>query len=76
MSGEGSADTPEPITKWYRLITVEPTMFLYMFAFMLTSVVEQAFFVHKACTVNHNYSLAICENLTQYDDIKKEVQVF
>lgn len=50
-------------------------MFLYMFAFMLTSVVEQAFFVHKACTVNHKYSLEICDNLTQYEDIKKEVQV-
>lgn len=62
-------------TKWYRHITVEPTMFLYMFAFQLTSVIEQAFFVHKACQVNHNYSAEICNNLTQHPDINKEVQV-
>lgn len=50
-------------------------MFLYMFAFQLTSVIEQAFFVHKACQVNHNYSAEICNNLTQHPDINKEVQV-
>lgn len=61
--------------KWYEYITVEPTMFLYMFAFQLTSVIEQAFFVHKTCKVNHNYSAEICNNLTQYIDINKEVQV-
>lgn len=62
-------------TKWYQCITVEPMMFLYMFAFQLTSVIEQAFFVHKACQVNHNYSAEICNNLTQHADINKEVQV-
>lgn len=61
--------------KWYKKISVEPTMFLYMFAFMLTSVVEQAFYVNKACRVNHGYSIEICDNLDKNDDIKKEVQV-
>lgn len=63
--------------RWYQHITVEPTMFLYMFAFQLTSVIEQAFFIYKACTVNHNYSHEICSDLTNknYTDIKKEVQV-
>ncbi|XP_035794014.1 proton-coupled folate transporter-like [Anopheles albimanus] len=60
---------------WYRKISVEPTMFLYMMAFMLTSVVEQAFFLYKACTVDHGYSHDICLNIEQYQDIKKEVQV-
>lgn len=60
---------------FFRKITVEPTMFLYMFAFQLTSVVEQAFFVDKACRVDHNYTAEICDNLTQHVDIKKEVQI-
>lgn len=50
-------------------------MFLYMFAFQLTSVVEQAFFVEKACRINHNYSHEICDNISANADIKKEVQV-
>lgn len=50
-------------------------MFLYMFAFQLTSVIEQEFFVRRSCMVNHNYTAAICENLKNYPDIQKEVQV-
>ena len=42
---------------------------------MLTSVVEQVFFVYKACTVNHNYTEEICLHVENYKDIKKEVQV-
>ncbi|GAB0092924.1 proton-coupled folate transporter [Sergentomyia squamirostris] len=61
--------------KWYKKITVEPTMFLYMLAFMLTSVIEQAFYLHKACTVDHNYPSEVCDNLEIHQDIKKEVQI-
>jgi PCFT/HCP family folate transporter-like MFS transporter 1/3 len=52
-------------------------MFLYMMAFMLTSVVEQAFFVDKACRVNLNFSDIICSNLadSQYKEYNKQVQV-
>lgn len=60
---------------WYRKISVEPPMFCYMMAYMLTSVVEQAFYVHKACTVNHNYTAEICDNIELHQDVKKEVQV-
>lgn len=49
-------------------------MFLYMMAFMVTSVMEQAFFLYKACRVNHDYPEDICSNLEKYADIKKEVQ--
>lgn len=59
------------------LITVEPTMVLYIMAFMLTSVVEQSFFVYKACKVNHGLNDTICMNITaeEYEHYNKEVQV-
>ncbi|EFA08602.2 proton-coupled folate transporter isoform X1 [Tribolium castaneum] len=60
---------------YLKLITVEPTMVLYMMAFMTTSVVEQAFFVNKACRVNHGLNASICDNLTEYEELNKEVQV-
>lgn len=60
---------------WFRCITVEPTMFLYMFAFQLTSVIEQELFVRKACLANHNFTEEICDNLKNYTDKHKEVQV-
>ncbi|XP_070135388.1 lysosomal proton-coupled steroid conjugate and bile acid symporter SLC46A3 isoform X2 [Drosophila bipectinata] len=44
-------------------ISVEPTMFLYMFAFMITSVVEQNFFLYKSCRVNNNFTEEICRNI-------------
>lgn len=49
-------------------------MFLYMMAFMLTTVVEQVFFVYKACRVDHGYDEDICRNIEKHINIKKEVQ--
>lgn len=78
MSDERSEIEATPrdrMERWYRKITVEPTMFLYMMAFMLTSVVEQVFFLYKACTVNHGLPHNICINIENYQDIKKQVQI-
>lgn len=61
---------------WYKNISVEPVLFLYMFAFMITSVVEQDLFLQKACHVNKNYSNEICSNIKNSSNVKykKEVQ--
>ncbi|KZC08855.1 Solute carrier family 46 member 3, partial [Dufourea novaeangliae] len=50
-------------------------MWLYMMAYMVTSVVEQAFFVYKSCRVDHGYSEEICSNLNDNETIKSAVQV-
>lgn len=50
-------------------------MWLFMMAFMITSVVEQAFFVYKSCRVDHGYSEKICSNLNDNETIKTAVQV-
>lgn len=62
---------------WFRYITVEPAMFLYMFAFMLTTVIEQELFVMKACLSNLNYTHEICDNLKldKYEEYRNKVQV-
>ncbi|XP_033364805.1 thymic stromal cotransporter homolog isoform X1 [Bombus vosnesenskii] len=61
--------------RWMEEVSVEPTMWLYMMAFMITSVVEQAFFVYKACRVDHGYSEEICANLKDNATINTKVQV-
>ncbi|XP_015521676.2 solute carrier family 46 member 3 isoform X1 [Neodiprion lecontei] len=60
---------------WIRYVTIEPTMWLYMMAYMTTSVVEQAFYVNKACRVDHGLSEEICDNLSENDTLQTEVQV-
>lgn len=60
---------------WYKYITVEPPMFFYMMAFMLTNVIEQTFYVFQACTINHGYSEEICNNISHYEEINKEIQI-
>ncbi|XP_012235348.1 lysosomal proton-coupled steroid conjugate and bile acid symporter SLC46A3 [Linepithema humile] len=62
---------------WIKHISVEPTMWFYMMAFMFTSVVEQDFFRHKACRVDHGYSAEICSRLNDDDNkaIKTAVQI-
>lgn len=62
--------------EWVDKISVEPTMWLYMMAFMITSVVEQAFFVYKSCRVDHGYPEEVCAKLNDNETIKAEVQVF
>lgn len=63
--------------EWIKYISVEPTMWLYMMAFMFTSVVEQDFFRYKACRVDHGYSEEICMKLNDDDNkaIKTKIQV-
>lgn len=50
-------------------------MVLYMLAFMITSVVEEEFYIQKACLVHLNKSAAVCGNLSMYQETKKEVQI-
>ncbi|CAA9998204.1 unnamed protein product [Nesidiocoris tenuis] len=63
--------------KGWRKIGIEPMMFLYMSAFMITSVLEESFFVYKACTVDFGIAEDICRNISQdqYKSIKTEVQI-
>lgn len=68
-------EAPGARGKWYKLISVEPSLFLYMMAFMITSVVENVFFVYKACTVNHGHPHDVCIAIEKYSDIKKDVQL-
>lgn len=50
-------------------------MWLYMMAYMMTSVVEQAYNVDKACRVDHGFSQDVCNNLTANSTLQAEVQV-
>ncbi|XP_014256849.1 proton-coupled folate transporter-like [Cimex lectularius] len=73
MAGENEVSSR---TGW-RSIGVEPVLFLYMSAFMTTSVVEEAFFVNKVCTVNLGYEQKVCDNLNdnKYLQERTEVQI-
>lgn len=52
-------------------------MFMYMGACMISSVVEQAFFVHKACMVDLGLSPNICDHINskENEEYNKKVQV-
>lgn len=60
---------------WYKLITIEPVLFFYMMAFMVTNVIEQTFYVFRTCNINHGLSEEICHNLNKYENYNQEVQV-
>lgn len=73
-SGDDEAPQQKRLGDFVSKISVEVTLFLYMMAFMITAVVENAFFVYKACTVNHGHTHEICSNIQNFTDINKEVQ--
>lgn len=56
-------------------ITVEPLMILYMLAFMMTSIVEEEFYLQKSCRAHLKMSPEVCGNLSSLPELKKEVQV-
>ncbi|XP_038210470.1 solute carrier family 46 member 3-like [Zerene cesonia] len=63
----------------FRNITVEPSMFLFVIACILTILTSQNLSLEKACRVNLNYTTEICDSLkTQTVDAQnkyeKEVQ--
>ncbi|XP_054277315.1 proton-coupled folate transporter [Macrosteles quadrilineatus] len=62
---------------WWAKISVEPVMFLYMGSYMVSSVVEQAFFVHKACMVDVGLPADVCANISakENEEYNKRVQV-
>ncbi|KAK9883023.1 hypothetical protein WA026_001235 [Henosepilachna vigintioctopunctata] len=62
---------------YLNFITVEPTLYLYFMAFMITTVLENAFFVDKACRVNHNLNSSVCDDISNeaYSKLNKEVQI-
>ncbi|XP_024943779.1 proton-coupled folate transporter [Cephus cinctus] len=60
---------------WLTHVSVEPTMWLYMMAFMITSVVEQSFFVYKSCRVDHGFSEETCRNISSNSTLNAIVQV-
>ncbi|CAH1394677.1 unnamed protein product [Nezara viridula] len=47
----------------FPIIGVEPVMFLYMGAYMMTSVVGEQFFIFKACTVNLGFPKNVCDHI-------------
>lgn len=58
-------------------IGVEPIMFLYMMGYRVIYVVEEAFFLYKACTVDLAFPLHVCQHITQpiYKNYSAEVQI-
>lgn len=54
-------------------ISVEPTVWLYLLAFMITNIVEKTFYIFKTCKNTLNYDTETCLNLELNNDIKKIV---
>lgn len=54
-------------------ITVEPTVWFYLLAFMITNIVEKSFYIFKTCKNTLNYDTETCLNLDLNNDTKKIV---
>lgn len=57
----------------FKNITVEPTLCLYLLAFMITSIIEKTFYIFKTCKDTLNYNIDTCSNLETNIVIKEIV---
>ena len=53
---------------------MKPLLVIYMMSWAVTDSVNTQLWLYKTCTVNLNYSVDICKNLTAHDDVNNEVQ--
>ena len=55
-------------------ITVEPVVALYCFIIALSGIPGEELYLKKACKVNLNNSMEICDNIYEYEAIQIETQ--
>ena len=69
----------KPLTKlkniWHNL-TVEPLAFITYIIIFITDVSTKELYIQKACQVNLGYGLGLCTNLTNNEELQKEVQEY
>ena len=55
-------------------ITIEPVVFLYELTRGFGGIVMSELYLKKGCSVNLNYSMEICNNIFDHEDIQIETQ--
>lgn len=63
-----------PPKPWWKNLTVEWFLFLFMFGSTLSMTTDSNLFMERACLVNFNYSQEVCANLTNHQDVLNQVQ--
>jgi len=62
--------------KWWSKISVEPCVLFFAVCQGLYVIVAQQLYIQKVCKVNLNFSAAICDNITNYQDEQLQVQKY
>ena len=60
------------VVKYLRTVTVEPVLFLYMFAFYIQGPILQLLIVQKIC--RRTYDAEICSNRTEFGEVENEIE--
>ena len=55
-------------------ITVEPVVVMYCLIIALSSIPGEELYLKKACTVNLNHSMEICNNIYEHEETQIETQ--
>ena len=55
-------------------ITVEPVIAMYCLIIALSSIPGEELYLKKACKVNLNHSMEICDNIYEYEAVQIETQ--
>ena len=55
-------------------ITVEPVVAMYCLIIALSGIPGEELYLKKACKVNLNHSMEICDNIYEYEEAQIETQ--
>ena len=66
----------EQVINFFKAITVELPVLLYLISIGLYYVPSQSLYIDKACKVNFNYSSEICDDISNHKSKQEEVQKY
>ena len=74
ISGNIFTKVSEYLRTVWSNITLEPVMAMYCLIIALSEIPGEELYLKKACKVNLNHSMEICDNIYDYEEAQVETQ--
>ena len=68
------ANVSKKVKMMWSTMTVEPVVAMYCMITALSYITGEELYLKKACSVNLNYTMEICENIYDHQEVQIETQ--
>ena len=72
--GKMKANVSKKVNMVWSAMTLEPVVAMYCMITALSGITGEELYLRKACSVNLNHSMEICENIYNYQEVQIKTQ--